>query len=152
MKPHSHRRTNLLRLINERFEGKKGRFADAIGRERPLIYRLFSNTAGSKRNIGEELARDIEHKLGLTPGWLDQDHTTQAEAEMPTACTIDIPPELAPLVWDLCLAYHSKQLTPAVKNSFRHMVRAPGERQLTLHNLIIPHKNIRSAKFRSALE
>lgn len=65
VKPHSHLRTNLLRLIDERFEGKKSRFADAIGRERPLIYRLFSNTAGIKRNICEKCARDMEHKQGL---------------------------------------------------------------------------------------
>lgn len=124
MKPHSHRRTNLLRLIDERFEGKKGRFADAIGRERPLIYRLFSNTAGSKRNIGEELARDMEHKLGLTPGWLDQDHTTQAEAEMPTVCTIDIPLAIAPLIQDLRQAYQAQVLTPKVMSGLRIMVQA----------------------------
>lgn len=77
MKPHDLRRTNLLRLIEERFDGNKGRFADAIGRKRPQVYRLFSDAPASRRDIGEELAREIEKQLGLPKGALD------AETEQP---------------------------------------------------------------------
>lgn len=123
MKPHDIRRANLLKLIDERFEGNKGRFADTVGRKRPLIYRLFSDAEGSRRDIGEELARDIEHKLGLKPGWLDLDGTDSVE-HTHGAYAINIPPALAPLVQDLCHAFNSKSLTPAVVSSFRNMVQA----------------------------
>lgn len=75
MKPHEIRRTNLQALIDSRFAGKAGRLADAIGRKRPQIYRLFSDAENS-RDIGEELARDIEKKLGLPTGQLDLEHMT----------------------------------------------------------------------------
>lgn len=68
----ANRLKNLRRLIDERFEGNKGRFADAIGRPRPNIYRLLSENAEDRRAIGEDLARAIETKLGLPGGWLDQ--------------------------------------------------------------------------------
>jgi len=123
MKPHDIRRANLLKLIDERFEGNKGRFADTVGRKRPLIYRLFSDAEGSRRDIGEELARDIEHKLGLKPGWLDLDGAATAEP-VSGAYAVNIPPALAPLVQDLCRAFNSKSLTPAVVSSFRNMVQA----------------------------
>lgn len=122
-KPHDIRRTNLLKLIDERFEGNRGRFADTVGRKRPLIYRLFSDVEGSRRDIGEELARDIEHKLGLKPGWLDLDGAATAEP-VSGAYAVNIPPALAPLVQDLCRAFNSKSLTPAVVSSFRNMVQA----------------------------
>lgn len=123
MKPHDIRRANLLKLIDERFEGNKGRFADTVGRKRPLIYRLFSDAEASRRDIGEELARDIEHKLGLKPGWLDLDSAESAEPAS-SAYAVNIPPALAPLVQDLCLAFNSRSLTPAVVSSFRNMVQA----------------------------
>jgi hypothetical protein len=33
-----------------------------------------------RRNIGEEVARDIEEKLKLPPGWLDHDHAGEGRA------------------------------------------------------------------------
>lgn len=75
MKPHEIRRTNLQALIDTRFAGKAGRLADAIGRKRPQIYRLFSDAENS-RDIGEELARDIEKKLGIPLGQLDLENMT----------------------------------------------------------------------------
>lgn len=73
VKPHQARNRNLLTLINERYAGIVGKLADAMGKKRPIIYRLFS-ASDSRRQIGEELAREIEAFHGLPVGWLDDDH------------------------------------------------------------------------------
>lgn len=78
MKPHEIRLKNLQRLIDEKFDGNKGRFADAIGRKRPQVYRLFSGSTASRRDVGEELARDIERLLGLQRGFLDQEEVVES--------------------------------------------------------------------------
>lgn len=78
MKPHDIRLANLQRVIDKHFDGKAGRLADAIGKKRPQIYRLFSDTENA-RSIGEELARDIEAKLGLQYGSLDQPDMTDTD-------------------------------------------------------------------------
>lgn len=80
MKPHDIRRTNLKAIIDTKFNGKAGRLADAVGKKRPQIYRLFSDAENS-RDIGEELARDIEAKLGLPRGYLDSLSTAGEESQ-----------------------------------------------------------------------
>lgn len=85
MKPHELRLRNLQAIIKDQFDGKAGRLADALGKKRPQIYRLFSNS-DNRRDIGEELAREIEAKLGLPRGWLDQEPSSaQPGAISPTA-------------------------------------------------------------------
>jgi len=79
MKPHNIRRRNLRAIIERQFDGKAGRLADAIGKKRPQIYRLFSDAENS-RDIGEELARDIENRLGLPYGSLDKEEMANDEA------------------------------------------------------------------------
>lgn len=61
----------VRRLITELFGGNKAAFADAIGRPRPNVYRLLSDSATDKRGIGEELARAIERRLALMDDALD---------------------------------------------------------------------------------
>ncbi len=80
MKPHATRLANLKLLIEQHFDGVAGRFADAIGKRRPLIYRIISVNAEEKKNIGESLARDIEAKLGYPAGWLDVEHSLDLPA------------------------------------------------------------------------
>lgn len=63
------RRKNLRRIIDERFEGVDGRFADYIKRPRPNISQLLAGAPG--RPFGERLARYIENTVGLTEGYLD---------------------------------------------------------------------------------
>lgn len=62
------RRARLRAAIDDKFNGIAGQMADAIGRPRPNISGLLSGT----RAIGEKLARDIEMRLSLPRGWLDQ--------------------------------------------------------------------------------
>ncbi len=61
------RKDALKRLIDEKFEGKQADFARAINRSPSLVWQCLSG----HRNIGEKLARDIESKLRLKRGWLD---------------------------------------------------------------------------------
>jgi SOS-response transcriptional repressor LexA len=69
------RRSRVLKLINEKFSGNKAAFAKAIGRPAPNVHRMLAEPSVSgkeARGIGEELARDIEKKLGIKPYWLDE--------------------------------------------------------------------------------
>lgn len=66
------RRANVLRLIAERYRGNKAAFAREINRPPPNVHRMLGEGEGDRRGIGEDLARDIENKLGLAPGWLDR--------------------------------------------------------------------------------
>lgn len=69
---HEIRANNLRQLIDERFGGVASRLADKIGRQPAYVYRLFTEKTEHRRSIGEDLARDIETKLGLASGTLDQ--------------------------------------------------------------------------------
>ena len=68
------RRDNLEALIDARFAGSKGKFADAVGRSRSYIYRIFAQTVHGGKNLGADLAREIEALLGLPNFWLDIPH------------------------------------------------------------------------------
>ena len=62
------RRENLRRLINEKFDRKQKRLADAIERQPDYISRILKG----HKNLGEDLARTIETMLNLEQGWLDR--------------------------------------------------------------------------------
>lgn len=61
------RRTRLLQLRDERFDGKSSAFAEAIGRSESYVSRVLSG----KKGLGEAFCRDVEERLGLAPMWLD---------------------------------------------------------------------------------
>lgn len=62
------RRANLAQIIEDRFGGKTADCARAIGRLDAQLWAVLNGV----RNIGERLARDIEEKLNLPTGSLDQ--------------------------------------------------------------------------------
>lgn len=66
------RRTQLQRLIDERFNGVTKRCAEALGMPPPQLHRWRSTTAKETRRIEWESARSIETKLDLPQGWMDQ--------------------------------------------------------------------------------
>ena len=66
------RRDNIQRLITERFEGVRSRFARAVGARDSHVNNVFSRHAEYRRNVGEHCARNYESALGLPVGWLDR--------------------------------------------------------------------------------
>lgn len=71
------RRQNVQRLIRDRFNGNQAAFARAIERPAPNVSRMLKappndpDDTSDKRGIGEDLARDVERRLGLAHGFLD---------------------------------------------------------------------------------
>ena len=69
------RRKNLRNLMNDLFEGRQVELANALERSPSYISRILSThssaSSQSNRNIGEELARDIETRLNLPRYSLD---------------------------------------------------------------------------------
>lgn len=81
------RRANLLRLINDDFDGNQTALAAAVGVKPPQVNRWVSETASEKRRITEDSARHIEEKCRKPLGWLDiadlvehESHTEQRPA------------------------------------------------------------------------
>lgn len=70
---HEFRHARLLQLISE--HGTVQALADALGRSHSQISQLRNRSAhsvsGRDRVIGDDLARDIEDKLGKPRGWMD---------------------------------------------------------------------------------
>lgn len=83
------RRSQLRKLIDERFHGRIARLAEAIERAPGYISRVLSGDKG----IGEVLCRDVEDRLGLPSGWLD-DHQdvapNQIDSEALYECTVAV--------------------------------------------------------------
>lgn len=81
------RRANLEALISERFEGKQARLAAAVGRPANYVWRLLTSGPHAK-GIGEEVARLIEDRLGMSPYSLDRplhDEPARQEATLAPA-------------------------------------------------------------------
>lgn len=74
------RHENLLAVL-ERF-GTLQAFADKIGRAHSQISQLknrsVSTSSKKPRNLDTKIARLIEEKLELEPGWMDNDHSRMA--------------------------------------------------------------------------
>lgn len=64
---HEIRRANLRSLASE--HGGRDELAQKIGRDRNQVDQLLT-----KKNMGGKIARDIEAKLKLSKGWMDNDH------------------------------------------------------------------------------
>lgn len=72
------RHANLLTLLG-RYDTLQA-FADAVERSSAQISqqknRSTHSTLRRPRAMGDELARHIESRLGLPPGWMDTDHSS----------------------------------------------------------------------------
>ena len=69
------RRENLRRLVKDR--GGQRRFLEEVGYTKGWLSQLIGRTPG--RDLSEKIAREIEHKLGITSGALDCETTQEAE-------------------------------------------------------------------------
>src|SRR5574343_903579 len=75
------RRDRLQQLLNNRFDNSQAELSRQIGRKPGHISRwLTTNESADSRAIGEDVARDIEQKLDLTPLWLDGIEASQQAA------------------------------------------------------------------------
>lgn len=140
MKPHERRRQNLLAVIEEKFAGNKGQFADFVGKKRPQIYRLFSDSPISRRDIGEDLAREFETLLGLSTYALDNEaaddtgpHLLQSASDHKADYDTTTPAVLEPLIADIKRAYNSRSLSIEAINSLRSLVNSmqPQQRDIS---------------------
>lgn len=66
------RQRRLRELMRRDYSGKQKLLAAAIERDPNYVSRLLSN-GKHRKNLAEELAREIETKLKLAPGWLDRE-------------------------------------------------------------------------------
>jgi hypothetical protein len=74
------RRKNLRALIDQKFDGTIARLAELIDRQAGYVSRLLSDNPDHRRNLGEKLARQIEHATGIQSGWLDTHHELSDQA------------------------------------------------------------------------
>lgn len=72
MTPGQIRRINLARFIAERYEGNKGRFADAVGSKRTQVYRYFAKSVKGQEP-GEDFANRVATAHQLPRGYFDRD-------------------------------------------------------------------------------
>lgn len=65
------RRTRLQQVINEHFKGVQAAFCEKADIDSSYVSRIFTAIPEHRRNIGEKMARKIEEKLRLEPGYMD---------------------------------------------------------------------------------
>jgi len=98
------RHTNLLALLERYPAPRIQNFANAIGRSPSQVSQIKTRARHSsgkgQRKIGDELARDIEHRLGLEPGWMDRQHliTGEPPPRWEVAQVLSLPPINSPLI------------------------------------------------------
>lgn len=67
------RRSNLQYIIDSRFQGVVNRLSTACQLHNTQVARVLAS-GKSRRDMGDKMARLIEETVGLSPGWLDQEH------------------------------------------------------------------------------
>lgn len=76
------RRENLRRLVMDKFEGNRAALSRAAEVHPNHVNLLLSDNPDHRRNMGENLARKIEERLGLALGYMDQVHGHGVEIEV----------------------------------------------------------------------
>lgn len=89
---HEIRIANLQWLIGRYYPRRRARLARELGKRENQLWRLFSKDPGHHRNLGNDLAREIERHLGYPRGWLDQRHVFE-DAAAPAATRTARPPD-----------------------------------------------------------
>lgn len=74
------RMQNITAILQKKFKGKKVSLANAIEKNPVIVQRWFSTGKGH-RNLGDKVAREIEGKLNLPRGWLDNMHEKMHDLE-----------------------------------------------------------------------
>ena len=74
---YTQRRLRLQELVDNRFGGSKAAFSKESGISPAYLSRLLNPKSAQPKRLGEDLAREIEARLRLAPGWLDAEGTTK---------------------------------------------------------------------------
>lgn len=72
------RRIRLQQIIDEHFKGVQAAFCEKADIDSSYISRIFTAIPEHRRNIGEKIARKIEDRVGLPPGYMDTLPSTSA--------------------------------------------------------------------------
>jgi len=64
------RKQRLRAILRDDCEGKQAILCERLGKSQSTVSRFFSDSS-HRKNIGEELAREIEDSMGKPPYWLD---------------------------------------------------------------------------------
>jgi len=75
---YSTRRKNLQQLCAQRHEGNQSAMGRALGIEPNLVNRWLRGT----KQIGPEVARDVEKNYKLEKGWMDHIHPSDEESAL----------------------------------------------------------------------
>lgn len=98
------RRHNLRDLVVTRFNSRIAGLAEAIDRAPSYMSRCLTGKPENRKRIGEDLARDIESRLGLGQLWLDQPNAKTApavEEEVKSGRGVELHPDIREIsVWD----------------------------------------------------
>lgn len=117
------RREALKRLIDKEFGGRQADFARAIDRSPSLVWQCLNG----HRPIGEKLARTIESKLRLKPGWLDSASTDLDPSGQPYIPGSDSPPANVPPEFSALLS----KATPRSYKQLMQIAEAAADGRLT---------------------
>lgn len=85
----TNRRLQLIRVIEDMFDGKSGQCADALVIKRPQLSRWITENEKARQGISEDAARAIEEKLGLPRGALDESLEPKAGVKQPDPVIAD---------------------------------------------------------------
>jgi hypothetical protein len=78
MDTYTRRRIRLQELVDTRFSSSKVEFSKESGIALAYLSRLLNPNSTQPKRLGEDLARQIESRLRLAPGWLDDEGTAKA--------------------------------------------------------------------------
>lgn len=117
------RRENLKHLIDTRYGGVIARLANQLDKQPAYISRCLTGKEEHRRNIGEKLAREIEEKTGLHPGWMDEvEHLYPKSVEAPEEK--QIPEEVQELINAVLDTHYKGALSLGLAKAHAQVFRA----------------------------
>jgi transcriptional regulator with XRE-family HTH domain len=78
MDKYTHRRLRLQQVIESRFGGSQAEFSKEASVSPAYLSRILNPESAQHKRIGENLARNVEARLRLPSGWLDDEGASKA--------------------------------------------------------------------------
>ncbi len=89
MDKYQNRRRRLQQLIQEKAEGNAAAFGRLYGYDRAQVSQFLSPNYNKGRSIGENAVAELERRVGLPEGWLDQQEQPQGAAFWPFSTPVE---------------------------------------------------------------